>query len=218
LILDNPDPMNDRQLARHITAMYATGPEALSAEIMPPELLARYISYAREHIHPVITDTAAEALVHAYMELRQFGGSRKTIAATPRQLESLIRISEALARMRFSSEVALGDVAEALRLIKTALCQSVTDPVTGMVDMSIITTGLSESSRQRLNQSVVSLRDYLSHRRIGAPLRLRALLEEYNQQNNANLQMHQLRDICRSLVEEGFISYNSRQDAISLIY
>lgn len=53
--------------------------------------------------------------------MRGLGNSKKTITATPRQLESMIRIAEAIAKMRLSSDVATSDVEEAVRLIKTAL-------------------------------------------------------------------------------------------------
>lgn len=45
----------------------------------------------------------------------------QTITATPRQLESLIRISESLARMRLSRTVERSDAAEALRLMQVQL-------------------------------------------------------------------------------------------------
>ena len=56
-----------------------------------------------------------------YQMMRCLGNSKKTITATPRQLESMIRICEALAKMRLATEVAVSDVEEAVRLIKTAL-------------------------------------------------------------------------------------------------
>jgi DNA replication licensing factor MCM4 len=55
--------------------------------------LTRYISYAREFVHPSITEAAGKMLATCYQEMRQKGMSRKTISATPRQLESLIRLS-----------------------------------------------------------------------------------------------------------------------------
>jgi DNA replication licensing factor MCM4 len=55
------------------------------------------------------------------------------VTAYPRQLESLIRLSEAHARMRFSATVELTDVEEAARLHREALKQSATDPTTGRV-------------------------------------------------------------------------------------
>ena len=69
--------------------------------------------------------------------------NKKTITATPRQLESLIRISEALAKMRLNEVVERCDIEEAVRLIRTAMQQSATDPKTGQIDMDIITTGIA---------------------------------------------------------------------------
>ena len=78
--------------------------------------------------------------------MRAIGNSKKTITATPRQLESMIRLSEALAKMRLSDIVEKRDVDESVRLIKTAMQQSATDPMTGEIDMDIITTGVSSTS------------------------------------------------------------------------
>ena len=72
---------------------------------------------------------------------------RKTITATPRQLESLIRISEALARMRHSHEVTEQDVDEALRLHKVATMAAATDPRTGAIDLDSINVGSSSAQR-----------------------------------------------------------------------
>jgi DNA replication licensing factor MCM4 len=84
--------------------------------------------------------------------MRSQGSSRKTISATPRQLESLIRLSEARARLRFSKYVEKEDVDEAIRLIKEATQQAATDPNTGCIDMDMIATGMTSSSRQKLQQ------------------------------------------------------------------
>ena len=70
---------------------------------MSLEKLTRYISYAREYVKPVLTEQAGKDLIQAYKSLREIGLSNKTISATPRQLESLIRISEAFAKMRLSN-------------------------------------------------------------------------------------------------------------------
>jgi len=53
--------------------------------------------------------------------MRNMGNSKKTITATPRQLESMIRIAESVAKMRLSDTVEKRDVEEAVRLIKTAM-------------------------------------------------------------------------------------------------
>lgn len=68
-------------------------------------MLTKYITYAREYISPKITDRAAKKLTECYMEMRKLGIAKKTISATPRQLESLIRISEAFAKMKLANNV-----------------------------------------------------------------------------------------------------------------
>lgn len=82
------------------------------------------------------------------------GNSKKTITATPRQLESMIRISESVAKMRLSDTVEKRDVEEAVRLIKTAMQQSATDPTTGEIDMDIIATGISGSTSDRVKSII----------------------------------------------------------------
>ena len=76
------------------------------------------------------------------------GGRGRAITATPRQLESLIRLSEALARMKFSPLVTRDNVREAVRLMKVATQAAATDPRTGRIDMDMITTGRSTAERE----------------------------------------------------------------------
>ena len=88
--------------------------------------------------------------MQVYSEMRQIGNNKKLITATPRQLESLIRLSEAFAKMRLSNEVGLPDVDDAIQIMKEAIKQSATDPVTGLIDMDIITTGRTANSKQKV--------------------------------------------------------------------
>ena len=114
------------------------------------DFLAKYISYARRAIQPIIPDEMVDVLVQEYSRMRSMGNSAKTITATPRQLESLIRIAESLAKMRLSPRVEQQDIEEGVRLIRTAMQQSATDPKTGEIDMDIITTGVSFASNARI--------------------------------------------------------------------
>ncbi|EPQ28882.1 uncharacterized protein PFL1_03683 [Pseudozyma flocculosa PF-1] len=114
LVLDKIDEANDRRLARHLVGLYLEDkPQTGGSEILPIETLTSYISYARNRISPVLTKEAGDALAARYVELRKVGedprSSERRITATTRQLESMIRLSEAHARMRFSDEVALND-------------------------------------------------------------------------------------------------------------
>ena len=78
-----------------------------------------------------------------------------------RQLESLIRLAEAHARLRFSHNVEVIDVEEATRLHREALKQSAYDPSTGTIDVSILTTGQSEGMKKRRFAIKTSLKDLI---------------------------------------------------------
>lgn len=91
--------------------------------------------------------------------MRNMGNSKKTITATPRQLESMIRIAESVAKMRLSDTVEKRDVEESVRLIKAAMQQSATDPTTGEIDMDIIATGVSSSSSDKVSKIIEIMRN-----------------------------------------------------------
>lgn len=72
---------------------------------------------------PTIGDDAAVQLREEYLRMRSQGAKAamaNVVTATPRQLESMIRLSEALAKMRLSNTVTVEDVKEAARLINVA--------------------------------------------------------------------------------------------------
>lgn len=64
----------------------------------------------------MLNDAATVRLVEAYVEMRRIGSGRGQVSAYPRQLESLIRLSEAHAKVRYSEVVEIDDVEEAYRL------------------------------------------------------------------------------------------------------
>ncbi len=107
--------------------------------------MTKYISYARENINPRLSDEAEKELIKGYLQMRQLGTSRKVITATPRQLESMIRLSEARAKIRLSNLVTKDDVLEAIDLIKVATQAAAIDPSTGQIDMNQLATGVSSN-------------------------------------------------------------------------
>jgi DNA replication licensing factor MCM7 len=96
--------------------------------VVPPLILREYIARARQH-HPFIPPEVAPYVIEAYVSLRQQGvlgnrrssgrseaGANDQTVMTARQLLSMLRISQAVARLRFSDYVAREDVDEAIRL------------------------------------------------------------------------------------------------------
>lgn len=165
LVLDRADDLSDRRLAKHLVSLHSAAPPEAAKGAIPLEKLTQYVSYARAACHPKISDEAASLLVDKYVEMRQLGSSRKVISATPRQLESLVRMSEALARMKLADEVVPADVEEAVRLMKVAMQQSATDSATGAIDMDLLTTGVSASARQHQKQLEKAVSEAYAERR-----------------------------------------------------
>ncbi|KAF9193172.1 hypothetical protein BGZ50_007712 [Haplosporangium sp. Z 11] len=150
LVLDIVNEQNDRRLARHILSLYLEdAPETGGSHIIPIDTLTSYISYARNHCHPVLNEEAGSTLVQCYLDLRKLGGG-KQITATTRQLESMIRLAEARAKLRLSNQVVKEDVEEASRLIREGLKESAMDPRTGLLDMDLLTTGQGSYDRGHL--------------------------------------------------------------------
>lgn len=90
--------------------------------------------------------------------------AEKRITATTRQLESMIRLAEAHAKMRLAPTVTRDDVREANRLIKSALKTAATD-AQGRIDMSLLTEGTSAAERKRradLKDAVLRLLDEMT--------------------------------------------------------
>lgn len=126
VVLDDCNPDSDRQVANHILQIHRCN-EAATA-IKPPftlEQMRRYIRFART-LNPKLTQESQRVLVDCYRKLRQgdtLGRSRSAYRITVRQLESMIRLSEALARLHCSDEIQPSYVREAYRLLKTSIIQ-----------------------------------------------------------------------------------------------
>jgi DNA replication licensing factor MCM6 len=106
IVLDECDEKTDYNIARHIISIHQKKDEALKP-VYTPEQLQRYIRYART-VKPKITEEAGELLVAHYKRLREddvSNGSRTSYRMTVRQLESMVRLSEAMARLHCDEEV-----------------------------------------------------------------------------------------------------------------
>lgn len=176
----------------------------------PVEFLTSYISYARTKCQPRISAEASKELVNAYVEMRKLGedvrAAERRITATTRQLESMIRLSEAHAKMRLSEIVTADDVKEAVRLIKSALKQAATDARTGLIDMSLLTEGTSASERRRkqdLKTAVLTLLDDMT--RQGQAARYSEVQKRMSDQSSVAVEGAELAEVIRMLEQEGQI-------------
>jgi DNA replication licensing factor MCM4 len=132
--------------------------------------------------------------------------AERRITATTRQLESMIRLSEAHAKMRLSDTVTRNDVIEAVRLIKSALKQAATDARTGLIDMSLLTEGTSSSERRRkadLKKAVLALLDDMT--RQGQAARYNEVVKRMSEQSSLQVEAAELADALKLLEQEGLV-------------
>jgi DNA replication licensing factor MCM4 len=148
--------------------------------------------------------------VNAYVEMRKLGedvrAAERRITATTRQLESMIRLAEAHAKMRLSDTVTADDVLEAVRLIKSALKQAATDARTGLIDMSLLTEGASASDRRRkedLKREVLRLVDEMSGG--GQAVRYSEVAKGINEQSSVPVESSEFAEVVRALEQEGVV-------------
>jgi DNA replication licensing factor MCM4 len=145
------------------------------------------------------------------VEMRKLGedvrAAERRITATTRQLESMIRLAEAHAKMRLSDTVVASDVHEAVRLIKSALKQAATDSRTGLIDMSLLTEGTSASERRRkqdLKRELLDLLDQIT--RQGGAARYTELYKRISDQGSSQVEAAEFAEALKSLEQEGQVS------------
>ncbi|KAJ3172881.1 MCM DNA helicase complex subunit mcm6 [Geranomyces variabilis] len=130
VILDECNDVTDWNIARHIVNFHSHREE----EIRPPynvEQVLRYLKYARA-LRPLMTADARAYLVTQYRNLRQAdatGISRSSYRITVRQLESMIRLSEALAKLHCVKEITVEHVKEAAHILRTSIVHVEQDEV-----------------------------------------------------------------------------------------
>jgi len=147
IVLDDCDELVDRQVADHIVGVH----QHLDDAMHPPfntEQMRLYIRYAR-CIKPVIGPDAMALFAEHYSRLRQndtIGASRSSYRITVRQLESLIRLAEALARLHLDREVKPAYVDEAARLLRKSIIHVDTQDVvlSDLSNASTMTTALQQ--------------------------------------------------------------------------
>ncbi|PVZ99494.1 hypothetical protein BB558_004508 [Smittium angustum] len=123
VVLDDANETTDYNTARHIVSLHQLRDEAVDPPFSPDQL-RRYIKYAKS-IDPKITPESGRLLWESYRSLRQEdswgSGNTESFRITVRQLESLIRLSEALARVHCENEVQPRHVREAVRLLRRSV-------------------------------------------------------------------------------------------------
>lgn len=149
-IQDVLDTEQDKNIAEHMLKMHKDGEDIKDLEpAIPADLFRKYVAYARKNAHPVLSEEAANKIRDYYVALRASskGGA---VTATARQLEALVRLAEASAKIRLSDKVTVDDAERAIELTNYVLREIATDKTTGQLDIDRIVTAHPKSTRDKI--------------------------------------------------------------------
>jgi len=191
-ITDEPDEEKDANLAEHIIQSNYAGElrthrdhnvaadhsaeevESVAEVVEPtidPDLLRKYVAYAKRSCFPTMTEEARTAIRDFYVDLRARGQDQDSpVPVTARKLEALVRLSEASARVRLSDTVDPEDAERAIDVVRSCLEDIGVDPETGEFDADVVETGTSKSQRDRIQSLKGIIDDIESQYDEGAPV------------------------------------------------
>jgi replicative DNA helicase Mcm len=227
-VTDQPDPDRDADLAEHIIQTNYAGElntqrtkvansnftqeevDGVTEEVEPdiaPELLRKYVAYAKRTCYPTMTEEAKAAIRDFYVDLRAKGqGEDAPVPVTARKLEALVRLAEASARVRLSDYVEQEDAERVIEIVRTSLQDIGVDPETGQFDADVIETGTSKTQRDRIKNLKQLIKDIEDDYEEGAPVE-----EVLERADEIGLDRSKAEDEIEKLRRKGEV-YEPRQD------
>ncbi len=158
VLRDVPNKESDSKMSRHILEIHRRGVSPVEAQV-DAELLRKYVSFAKS-VHPELSLEALNRLSDFYLAMRSASETEGSpVAITARQLESLVRVAEARARVALRSEVSAEDAEAAIAIMKRSLEEVGIDMSSYKVDIDLIMTGRPKSIRDRLHVVLSTLMD-----------------------------------------------------------
>ncbi len=199
VVEDKPDVERDSELASHILNIHRD--TAVPYDI-DPELLRKYIAYARREVKPHLTNEAMDVLREFYVGMR--GGSAdedSPVPITARQLEALVRLAEASSRIRLGDEVTAADAKRAVTLQENCLKQVGYDPETGKVDIDKVEGRTPKSDRDKIRVVQEIIKELEEEYGGRAPTNI--LITEMR--DRYNMSEEKVEDLIRQLKRKGII-------------
>jgi replicative DNA helicase Mcm len=148
---DLPNREKDELIATHVLHEHQKAGEDM---LIPKDIFRKYVAYAKQRISPELTDEAVDEIKKFYVELRNLPVSSEStmrpIPISARQLQALIRMSEASAKMRLSKKVEAEDAKRAIDILKYYLMQVGYDYESKTFDIDRGTGGMPASQRNKV--------------------------------------------------------------------
>lgn len=206
---DIPNREKDERIADHVLNEHRKEGESM---LIPREIFRKYVAYAKQRIRPELGNEAVEEIKKFYIQLRNQPVSSESalrpIPISARQLQALIRMSEASAKMRLSKKVTKDDAKKAIELMKYYLMQIGYDEDTGTIDIDRISGKFSASQRGK----ILTVRDAIIdlENRIGKMIPL----EEIEKELGGKMRKEEIEEALAKLSSSGDI-YKPRSGYIS---
>ncbi len=151
MMKDIPERMKDEAIATHVLLEHRKEGKKPPVD---PALFKKYVAYAKQKVFPKLSEKAVEEIKKFYVDLRNSPAVTeemvRPIPISARQLEALIRLSEASARARLSKKITKEDAKRAIQLMHLYLLQVGLDKETGSIDIDRIVTGIPASQRGKI--------------------------------------------------------------------
>lgn len=196
VIRDIPNPEDDAKLSDKILEQHRML-ESSSVEVFDSAFIRKYLTFCKR-VTPTLSEEAAKRIKSFFLEMRS-ASADSPLQATPRQLESVIRIATARARVLLKDFVEIDDVEAAIALIKKSLSRASLDVRTGVIDVDVIMTGKPKSSREKMSILMNTINDLeKSHGK--------ALLEDlYAELEKKGINRSDAEKILQVLLKEGIL-------------
>ena len=207
---DIPNKEKDMKIARHVLQEHTKEGKAM---VIPRELFRKYVAYAKQRIVPVLNKEAVAEIENFYIDLRNRPVSSesmvKPIPISARQLEALIRMSEASAKLRLDTSVTRDDARRAIEIIKYYLMQVGYDYESKTFDIDRI-SGMPTSKRNK----VFIVRDLITEleNRLGQLIPL----EEIEKELEGKMNKEEIEDAISELMKHSII-YEPRHGYIQKV-
>ncbi|KAF5396793.1 DNA replication licensing factor mcm5-A [Paragonimus heterotremus] len=215
IVRDEHDALRDTTLAKHVMRVHLHGNDPVSAgseqgedsDEIPLSTLRRFVAYARERCGPRLSEQAAEKLANQYVLMRsgsirheQETGKRSAIPITVRQLEAIVRISEAQAKMRLAPFATEADVEEALRLFHVSTLEAA---------MSGSLEGAEGFTSQEEHDLILRVEKQLKRRFvIGSQVSEHAILQDFTRQGFSE---RAISKVLHYMIRRGEIQYRMQR-------
>jgi len=195
---DLPDKTKDESIAAHVLSSHQKQNKEPPIE---RSLFKKYVAYAKQKCRPVLTDSAIKEIKDFYVNLRNLPVASDTVVKpipiSARQLEALVRLAEAHAKMRLSKTVTKEDSKVSIELMKYYLMQVGYDSESKTFDIDRIAVGVSSSQRSK----VILLRETLT--KLEEKLGKFIPLEELEKELETKMSKEEIDDAIQKLIASG---------------